>query len=134
VTFSLLDQWHNTTTLYVWRTVFGWDGMTQTNSTFFESLGPISVANGQFSLTVNPDEMYTITTLSTGAKADIPTPPPSQPFPTVYADDFESYNISSEAQYFADQAGMCDGRVGSTLTTAQVHSRSSRPPIRRMAR
>ena len=105
MTFSLLDQWQNTTTLYVWRTVFGWDGMTQTNSTFFESLGPISVANGQFSVTVNPDEMYTITTLSTGAKADIPTPPPSQPFPTVYADDFESYNISSEAQYFADQAG-----------------------------
>jgi galactosylceramidase len=107
MTFTLQEQWQDTTTLYVWRTAFGWDGMTQTNSTFFESLGPVSVVNGQFSLTVNPDELYTVTTLSTGNKASIPEPPPSQPFPTFYEDDFESYNISSEASYFADQAGMC---------------------------
>jgi galactosylceramidase len=79
--------------------------MTQTNSTFFENLAPIAVVNGQFSITVNPDEIYTITTLSSGNKASIPTPPPSQPFPSIYSDDFEGYNVSSEARYFADQAG-----------------------------
>ena len=106
MTFNLLGQWKQTTTLYVWKTVFGWNGMEQTNSTYFEQLAPIVVSNGQFTLTVNPDELYTITTLSTGNKADIPTPPASVPFPTTYSDDFESYNVSSEAQYFADQAGL----------------------------
>ncbi len=93
------------TSLYVWQTIFGWDGMTQINSSFFQQLTPIAVVNGQFTVTVNPDEMYTITTLNTGNKAAIPTPPASQPFPTEYSDNFEGYNVSSEAQYFADQAG-----------------------------
>ena len=107
VTFTLGGNWKSVTSLYVWHTVFGWDGMIQTNSTFFENLTPVTVSNGQFSVTVNPDEIYTFTTLSTGNKASIPTPPPSQPFPTSYSDDFEGYNISSEARYFADQAGAC---------------------------
>ena len=106
MTFTLGGQWQSVSSLFVWYTAFGWDGMIQTNSTFFEQLTPIVVTNGQFTITVNPDEMYTITTLSTGTKATIPTPPASQPFPTEYSDNFESYNVSSEAQYFADQAGM----------------------------
>ena len=104
-TFTLSGEWATTSQLYVWRTQFGWDGMQQTNSTFFEQQDPITVVNGQFTLTINPDELYTITTLSTGNKAELPTPPASQPFPTSYADDFESYAEYSEARYFADQAG-----------------------------
>lgn len=107
VTFVLEGQWSQITTLYVWQTIFGWNGMEQTNSSFFVQLPSINVTGGQFTLTVSPDEMYTITTLGTGNRAEIPTSPASQPFPSVYSDDFESYNISSEAQYFADQAGMC---------------------------
>lgn len=108
VTFKLLGAWQQTTSLYVWKTVFGWDGMVQTNSTFFEQLESIAVSNGEFTLTVNPDELYTITTLNTGYKAPMPTTPASAPFPREYADNFESYNVSSEAQYFADQAGLSD--------------------------
>ena len=57
VTFTLEAQWASTTSLYVWRSQFGWDGMQQTNSTFFEQLEPVTVVNGQFTLVVNPDEM-----------------------------------------------------------------------------
>ncbi len=87
-------------------TSFGWDGMTQTNSTFFQNLPPIYPENGVFTITVNPDEMYTITTLTTGFKATIPASPEPQPFPTFYSDDFENYTISSEARYFTDQTGL----------------------------
>ena len=104
-TFYLQGPWAQTQLVYVWRTVFGWDGMIQTNSTFFEQLQPIHIQGGQFTLTINPDELFTVTTLSTGSKAPIPTPAPSQPFPATYADNFDHYNVSSEAQYFADQAG-----------------------------
>ena len=105
MTFTLLGSFKSTSKLYVWQTIFGWDGMLQTNSSFFQQLTPINVVNGQFTLTVNPDELFTITTMSTGNKGDIPEPVPSVPFPSVYADNFEGYNVSSEAQYFADQAG-----------------------------
>jgi galactosylceramidase len=105
ITFQLEAQFSDITSLNVWYTRFGWDGMTQTNSTFFEQQVPITVENGQFSLTINPDELYSITTLTTVTKASISTPPAPSPFPTPYADNFDSYNISSEARYFADQAG-----------------------------
>jgi len=32
-------------------------------------------------------------------------PPPDQPFPPMYSDNFDSYPIASEAQYFTDQSG-----------------------------
>ena len=106
-TFTLDGDWEGASlVLYIWRTVFLWDGMTQLNSTYFEQLTPLQVIGGSFNLTVNPDELYTITTLPSGNKASIPVPPASRPFPSVYSDDFEGYNVSSEAQYFADQAGL----------------------------
>ena len=93
VTFVLDGAWAAITTLNVWYTRFGWDGMTQTNSTFFEHIDNITVVNGQFSLTVNPDELYSITTLGSPNKADISTPPASTPFPSSYADNFDSYPV-----------------------------------------
>ena len=112
-TFTLAGEWaQQTLRLFVWYTAFKWDGMTQLNSTFFEQLTPIDVAGGSFNLTIHPDELFTITTLGRGRKAFIPPPPPSMPFPAVYADDFERYNISSEAQYFADQTGSFEIAAG----------------------
>lgn len=40
------------------------------------------------------------------APGAFPSPAPSKPFPTSYSDDFDSYAINSEANYFADQAGV----------------------------
>jgi galactosylceramidase len=105
VTFTLDKPWSELSQLYVWRTQFAWDGMTQLNSTFFEQLAPINIIDGSFTLSVNPDELYTLTTLSTGNRATIPPPPPNTPFPQHYSDNFDQYQVNSEAQYFADQAG-----------------------------
>jgi hypothetical protein len=38
-------------------------------------------------------------------RGTIPTSGPSKSFPVPYTDDFEGYPLSSEAAYFADQAG-----------------------------
>lgn len=95
------------TTLAVWRTQFGWDGMVQTNSTYMERGEDIAVApDGTFSVEVAVDALITITTCrGCGHKAEPPPSKPSQPFPTSYADDFDSYPLESEAAYFTDQAG-----------------------------
>ena len=102
---QLAGAWIDITSLNAWRTQFGWDGLLQTNSSFFEPLPPIDVVNGRFVVNIQPDALYTFTTRSAGFKAPIPSPPPAAPFPTTYADNFEGYNVSSEARYFTDQAG-----------------------------
>jgi hypothetical protein len=106
VTFVLQGAFSSVTSLNVWFTQFGWDGMQQTESTFFQQQKPITVTNGQFTVTVGVDQIWSITTLNSVQRANISTPPPSQPFPSQYSDNFEAYPVESEAQYFADQAGM----------------------------
>ncbi|KAL2303857.1 hypothetical protein Nmel_009138 [Mimus melanotis] len=65
------------------------------------------VWKGRFSLDLNVDEVYTLTTLKTGWKCEFPEPPPPQPFPSNYRDDFNIRNPPfSEAPNFADQTGV----------------------------
>ncbi|XP_055013798.1 galactocerebrosidase [Boleophthalmus pectinirostris] len=59
------------------------------------------------SLELQEDEVYTLTTITTGVKGSHPDPPPSAPFPKVYKDDFDSKDPPfSEAPNFADQTGV----------------------------
>lgn len=53
---------------------------------------PSQVSNGTFSLDLDVDEVYTVTTITTGYKGSYPEPPPSAPFPKKYTDDF---NVST---------------------------------------
>ncbi|XP_066132408.1 galactocerebrosidase isoform X2 [Saccopteryx bilineata] len=63
--------------------------------------------DGSFSLELQEDELFTLTTLTTGSKGSYPPPPKSQPFPRVYKDDFNvDYPFFSEAPNFADQTGV----------------------------
>ncbi|NXS76752.1 GALC Galactocerebrosidase, partial [Pandion haliaetus] len=65
------------------------------------------LARLDFSLDLNVDEVYTLTTLKTGQKCGCPEPPPPQPFPSNYKDDFNIRNPPfSEAPNFADQTGV----------------------------
>uniref|UniRef100_A0A4W4G4T7 Galactocerebrosidase n=1 Tax=Electrophorus electricus TaxID=8005 RepID=A0A4W4G4T7_ELEEL len=75
--------------------------------TLFQNITPIKVSNGYFTLQLDVDEVYTITTVTSGHKGLYPDPPEAAPFPKKYFDDF---NVSSppfsEAPCFADQTGV----------------------------
>lgn len=45
-------------------------------------------SGGSFTLELQEDELFTLTTLTTGSKGSYLLPPKSQPFPCVYKDDF----------------------------------------------
>ncbi|KAJ7404701.1 Galactocerebrosidase [Willisornis vidua] len=65
------------------------------------------VWRGRFSIDLDVDEVYTLTTLKTGQKCVYEEPPPPQPFPSNYKDDFNIRNPPfSEAPNFADQTGV----------------------------
>ena len=44
---------------------------------------------GIVNLNLGLDEVITLTTLNTGSKGQYPDPPPKEPFPLPYTDDFE---------------------------------------------
>lgn len=49
----------------------------------------LQFVNGAAQLSLGVDEVYTLTTLSTGVKGSYPPSPSSGPFPLPYHDDFE---------------------------------------------
>jgi len=46
------------------------------------------LSDALFTLNLEEDEVYTLTTLTGGQKGSFPAPPPSAPFPKTYKDDF----------------------------------------------
>ncbi|CAM4571360.1 unnamed protein product [Lepidochelys olivacea] len=103
-TFYLKGSFHEVKTLKMWYTKLGFKSA---NSTLFHPLPPVKVHEGMFSLNLDVDEVYTLTTLMTGWKGTYPDPPQSKPFPSNYKDDFNIRNPPfSEAPNFADQTGV----------------------------
>lgn len=84
-----------------------------TNSTayFVEQPGVTVRADGTFDVLLPTDAMVTVSTMQ-GFHGAHPTPPPSAPFPTTYADDFNSYAEDAMAHYWADAFGSWAVRGG----------------------
>ena len=47
------------------------------------------VVNGSITLTLDVDEVVTLTTLNQGLKGQYPDPPPEKPFPLPYQESFD---------------------------------------------
>nr|KAF6392048.1 galactosylceramidase [Pipistrellus kuhlii] len=76
-------------------------------ATFFLQGSFLLDSSSSFTVELQEDELFTLTTLTTGSKGSYPPPPKSQPFPPIYKDDFNvEYPFFSEAPNFADQTGV----------------------------
>ncbi|XP_034531517.1 galactocerebrosidase isoform X2 [Notolabrus celidotus] len=103
-TFHLKGSFADIQQVQVWRSQFNFKTK---KPSFFERLSALKLTDGSFTLNLDQDQVYTVTTLKTGQKGVYPAPPPSAPFPKVYKDDFNVRNPAfSEAPYFADQTGV----------------------------
>ncbi|XP_052772660.1 galactocerebrosidase-like [Mya arenaria] len=102
VTFVLKGSFVGIRTMQMWRSQFvaGTD-----NSVFFRREADVQVVNGRVKLSLNPDEVVTLTTVTTGNHGNYPAPPPSKDFPLPYTEDFERYNENEEPYNFAQQTG-----------------------------
>ncbi|XP_048456350.1 galactocerebrosidase-like isoform X1 [Rhincodon typus] len=104
VTFKLQGSFKNIKALKVWHSKFDF---VKNSSTFFNQMSEIKPVNGSFSLQLELDEMYTISTVNTGNRGSFPEPPASTSFPKVYKDNFNVESPPfSEAPNFADQTGV----------------------------
>ncbi|XP_056620631.1 galactocerebrosidase [Triplophysa dalaica] len=104
VTFQLKASFAHLTELQVWYSKL--DFATK-NDTLLNKRRPIKVYDGSFTLKLDVDEVYTITSITTGQKGFYAEPPKPSLFPKNYSDDFTVDNPPfSEAPYFADQTGV----------------------------
>uniref|UniRef100_A0A672T3T4 Galactocerebrosidase n=1 Tax=Sinocyclocheilus grahami TaxID=75366 RepID=A0A672T3T4_SINGR len=102
-TFQLKGSFAPLTDLQVWYSKLDFETK---KDTLFQRSSPVKVYNGSFTLRLDVDEVYTITTVNTGQRGSYPEPPKSRPFPKNYSDDFTVDNPPfSEAPYF-DQTGV----------------------------
>ncbi|XP_071090451.1 galactocerebrosidase-like [Haliotis cracherodii] len=103
VTLQLKGTLRNVTRFNVW-----FSQLTDPTgaSVLFEQRPPLKVVDGVLNLDLQPDQVYTFTTLNTGHKGSFPdAPPPAKPFPLPYTDDFESYEDFQEPFMIAQQTG-----------------------------
>ncbi len=96
--------------VHVWET---------NNAKTFEHVADISPHDDSFSVTLDSDSLYSLTT-TTGQGKGTATPPPPKPFPFPYEDNFESTLVGRSPHYFADQDGAfevhrCTDRPGHCL-------------------
>jgi hypothetical protein len=100
----------STGTVHLWR--------TSARETF-ERMKDIVPLHGFFTVLLEPDSVYSLTT-TTGQGRGTATAAPAAPFPVPYAENFESTPLGKSPKYFADQDGTfqaspCNGRQGRCL-------------------
>ncbi|MGH9400851.1 MAG: galactosylceramidase [Terriglobia bacterium] len=103
-------------TVHVWET-----NATKT----FDHTSDVTPENGSFSMTLDPDSIYSIST-TTGQQKGAATPPPPAPFPFPFTEDFERTPSGQSPKYFADQDGAfevwpCTKRPGRCLFQVITH-------------
>ena len=99
--------------LAVWRTRLGSENVTEGG--LFEQLPDVALVDGKITIAIDPDAIYTLSTVRTatkagkgavGAHATLPSSiPASSPFPLPYSDDFESSTPPSPGRYWSDMEG-----------------------------
>lgn len=56
----------------------------------------LQISAGSFTLSLDIDEVYTLSTITTAQRGTYPDPPPSAPFPKSYQDNFDVSKSASE--------------------------------------
>ncbi len=99
-TFHIKGSFKNIKTLHGWRSI-----VTLENEQLFFPLNDITLIEGMFHLFLEPDSIYTLTTISSGRKGAHKSPPPAGNLTLPYFDNFEGYKKFEEAFNFVPQIG-----------------------------
>ncbi|KAL5460123.1 hypothetical protein EMCRGX_G033550 [Ephydatia muelleri] len=102
--FQLKGSLANIKILNMWVSHLYYNG---TPSQYFIKASLVQVSStGTFTLNIGVDTVITLSTLTGQQKGSFSSIPSSEQFPSPYMDNFDGYPLFSEANYFADQAGV----------------------------
>ena len=65
----------------------------------------IKPANGSFTVILDPDSVYSLTTTGGQRKGSFPVPPQEAALPLPYTDDYQGYPLGTQARYHFDYEG-----------------------------
>jgi hypothetical protein len=94
-----------TGTVHVWST----DLNSSNQADYFVKLADITPSNGSYSLTMQPNRIYTVTT-TTGQAKGTASGPANSGLGLPYSDNFDSYATRKEAKYVSDMQGSFEVR------------------------
>jgi O-glycosyl hydrolase len=94
-----------TGTVHVWSTDLG----SSNAADYFVKQADVTPASGAYSLTLQPNHIYTVTT-TTGQAKGTATSPATGALGLPYSDNFDSYGLRGEAKYFSDMQGSFEVR------------------------
>ncbi|MEV0569805.1 ricin-type beta-trefoil lectin domain protein [Dactylosporangium sp. NPDC050588] len=106
----------STGTVRVWSTDMG----SSNPASWFVRQADINPVNGSYSLTMQPNRIYTLTTTSGQGKGTAASPA-TAPLGLPYSDDFDGYGTRKSPRYFEDMQGSFEtracaaGRAGTCL-------------------
>ncbi|MEV6646900.1 ricin-type beta-trefoil lectin domain protein [Amycolatopsis sp. NPDC051371] len=92
-------------TAHVWSTDLG----SSNAADYFVRQADVIPSSGKYSLTLQPNRIYTVTT-TTGQGKGTATSPAAGTLSLPYSDNFESYPAHSAAKYFSDMQGSFEVR------------------------
>ena len=69
-------------------------------SVYLNFITVFQVENGSVFLTLNVDEVITLTTLNKGFKGQHPDPPQEEPFPLPFKENFDGKNNKLNCSFF----------------------------------
>ena len=115
----------STGTVHVWST----NVRSSNRADHFVKRSDITLANGSFSLTVQPGYVYSLTT-TTGQGKGTAASPAQGSFALPYGDNFDSYQSGREAKYLMDHQGSFEvAGCGGGRTGQCVRQMSEQTPI-----
>ncbi len=85
--------------VYLWRTSDKDDP-----SKWFQKVQEMIPVNGSFTINLEPNSIYSVTT-TTGQRKGDTVPPPLTQLAMPFVDDFSSYAVGKTPKYFSDQVG-----------------------------
>ncbi|GFO19229.1 galactocerebrosidase [Plakobranchus ocellatus] len=102
ITIVLKGSFTSISRLNVWYSKLGFDGA---EDQMFQRKEPLEFENGQATVSLGLDEIFTLTTITSGNKGSYPKPPEPKPFPLPYSDNFEGHHVSEDPYNLTPQAG-----------------------------
>jgi hypothetical protein len=104
----------STGTVHIWSTNMG----SSNPADYFVRQADITPVNGSYTLTLQPNRIYSVTT-TTGQGKGTATSPANSGLALPYSDNFEGYPTRSEARYFSDMQGSYEVRPCTAGHTGQ---------------
>uniref|UniRef100_A0A914V3T9 galactosylceramidase n=1 Tax=Plectus sambesii TaxID=2011161 RepID=A0A914V3T9_9BILA len=124
ITFTVLGSFYGIPKLYVYKTQFRYDNQS---SQVFEKQDDYTIIDHTINLQVEPDCVYTLSTVYSPDRVQENSIPAPQPFPLPYSENFDTYDMDNEPKYLAQQNGAWE--IVKTSTESFARQKTISRPI-----